>query len=89
MAITDRGRAVPIAWRVLDHPSSRVAYDVYKNVLDKVAELLPWRGNVGLTVDRGFADTLLMAHLARLSWHWLIRLKGRFGCIVRESVAAK
>jgi Transposase DDE domain len=89
MAIIDRGRAVPIAWRVLDHPSSRVAYDVYKDVLDKVAELLPWRGNVVLTADRGFADTLLMAHLARLSWHWLIRLKGRFGCIVRESVAAK
>jgi hypothetical protein len=42
MAIIDRGRAVPIAWRVLDHPSSRVAYDVYKDVLDKVAELLPW-----------------------------------------------
>jgi hypothetical protein len=78
IAIVYRGRAVPIVWKVLDHPSSSVAYDVYKDVLDKVAELLPLRWNVVFTADRGFADTHLMAHLARLSWHWRIRIKGSF-----------
>jgi hypothetical protein len=58
--------------------SSSVAYDVYKDVLEKVAELLPLRCNVVLTADRGFADTHLMAHLARLGWHWRIRIKGSF-----------
>jgi hypothetical protein len=78
ISIVYRGRAVPIVWKVLDHPSSSVAYDVYKDVLDKVAELLPLRCNVVFTADRGFADTHLMAHLARLSWHWRIRIKGSF-----------
>jgi Transposase DDE domain len=78
ISIVYRGRAVPLGWKVLDHPSSSVAYDVYKDVLEKVAELLPWRCNVVFTADRGFADTPLMAHLARLGWHWRIRIKGSF-----------
>jgi hypothetical protein len=78
ISIVYRGRAVPLVWKVLDHPSSSVAYDVYKDVLEKVAELLPLRCNVVLTADRGFADTHLMAHLARLGWHWRIRIKGSF-----------
>jgi hypothetical protein len=36
IAIVYRGRAVPIVWKVLDHPSSSVAYDVYKDVLDTI-----------------------------------------------------
>jgi hypothetical protein len=76
MSSVYRGRAVSIVWKVLDHPSSRVAYDVYKAVLEKVAELLPWRWNVVLTANRGFADTHLMAHLARLRWHWRSRING-------------
>ncbi len=65
ISIVYRGRAGPMAWKVLDHPSSRVAYDVYKDVLEEVVEVLPVRCNVVLTADRGFADTHLMAHLAR------------------------
>ena len=49
-----------------------------KEILEKVAELLPLRCNVVFTADRGFADTHLMAHLARLGWHWRIRIKGSF-----------
>jgi hypothetical protein len=73
-----RGRAVPLVWTVLAHPSSRVAYHVDKEMLEKVAELLPFQCTVVLTADRGFADTHLMEHLTRLSWHWRIRLTGGF-----------
>jgi Transposase DDE domain len=73
-----RGRAVPLVWKVLDHPSSSVAYHVYNEMLDEVAELLPVRCHVVCCADRGFADTHLMEHLARLGWHWRIRLKGSF-----------
>jgi Transposase DDE domain len=73
-----RGRAIPLVWKVLEHSSSSVAHDVYSEVLDKVAELLPFRCTVVFTADRGFADTHLMAHLARLGWHWRIRIKGSF-----------
>jgi hypothetical protein len=65
ISLVYRGRAVPMVWTVRDHPSRSVAYDVYKDVLDKVAELLPYRCPVVLTAARGFADTHLMHHLAR------------------------
>jgi hypothetical protein len=73
-----RGRAIPLRWAVLEHPSSRVADPVYKERLDQVAELLPVQCPVVLTADRGFADTHLMAHLPRLGWHGRIRINGRF-----------
>jgi Transposase DDE domain len=78
LSLVYRGRAVPLVWKVLEHPSSSVAYDLYKDVLERVAELLPWRCAVVFTADRGFADTHLMEHLVRLGWHWRIRIKGRF-----------
>jgi hypothetical protein len=65
ISIVYRGRAVPMVWTVLEHPSSSVAYAVYQDLLDKVAELLPCRCTVVLTADRGVADTHLMAHLVR------------------------
>jgi hypothetical protein len=78
ISIIYRGRAIPIVWKVLAHPSSSVAYVVYQVVLDKVVEWLPFHGPVVFTADRGFADTHLMGHLARLGWHWRIRIKGSF-----------
>ena len=36
ISLVYRGRAVPLVWTVLEHPSSSVAYDVYKGVLNKV-----------------------------------------------------
>jgi hypothetical protein len=78
ISLVYRGRAIPMVWAVLEHPSSSVAYDVYKGMLDKVAELLPVRCRVVFTADRGFADTHLMQHLTALGWHWRIRIKGSF-----------
>ena len=78
LSLIYRGRAIPIVWKVLEHPSSSVAYVVYQEVLDKVVELLPCHCPVVFTADRGFADTHLMGHLARLGWHWRIRIKGSF-----------
>lgn len=78
ISIVYRGRAVPIVWKVLEHPSSSVAYEVYRDLLDKVAKLLPFGCKVVFSADRGFADTHLMGHLKRLGWHWRIRIKGSF-----------
>ena len=78
IAVIYRGRAVPIAWTVLEHGSSSVAYEVYEDLLDKVAALLPYHCQVVFLADRGFADTKLLAHLKRLGWHWRIRIKGNF-----------
>jgi hypothetical protein len=78
ISLVYRGRAIPMVWTVLEHPSSSVAYDVYKELLDKVVELLPFGCTVVFTADRGFADTHLMKHLTGLGWHWRIRIKGSF-----------
>ncbi|MFQ5796067.1 MAG: transposase [Candidatus Bipolaricaulia bacterium] len=74
-----RGRAVPLVWRVLDQPSTSVAYAIYQDLLDRAAQLLPLPVcRVVLLADRGFADTKLMRHLDRLGWHWRIRIKRNF-----------
>jgi hypothetical protein len=78
ISLVYRGRAIPMVWTVLEHPSSSVAYDVYKELLDEAVELLPFGCTVVLTADRGFADTHLMKHLTELGWHWRIRIKGSF-----------
>jgi hypothetical protein len=79
ISVVYRGRAVPLVWTVLEHPSSAVAFETYKNLLNKAAQLLlPFRCPVIFLADRGFADTDLMAHSTKLGWEWHIRLKGNF-----------
>jgi hypothetical protein len=79
VSVVYRGRAVPLVWTVLEHPSSAVAFETYKNLLEKAAQLLlPFRCQVIFLADRGFADTDLMAHSTKLGWEWHIRLKGNF-----------
>src|SRR3989442_4108290 len=78
VSIIYRGRAIPMVWKVLQHPSSSVAYEGYKDVMDKVATLLPLHCRVVFCADRGFADTHLMEHLRKLTWHWRIRIKRSF-----------
>ena len=79
ISVVYRGRAVPLVWKVLKHASSAVAFDTYKGLLNKAAQLLlPFGCQVVFLADRGFADTCLMAYLTKLGWQWRIRLKGNF-----------
>jgi hypothetical protein len=74
-----RGRAVPLTWQVREHGSSSVTYEAYEALLNAVPPLLPQGVKVVFLADRGFADTALLAHLRRLSWHFRIRIKANFG----------
>ena len=78
ISVVYRGRAVPLVWKVLEHSSSSVSYQVYQGLLDKAAQLLPPGCRVVFLADRGFADIELMAHLKGLGWHYRIRIKGNF-----------
>jgi len=79
ISIVYRGRAIPLVWKVLEHPSSTVAFEMYKDLLNRAAQLLlPFDCQVVFLADRGFADTNLMAHLNGLGWQWRIRLKSNF-----------
>ena len=73
-----RGRAVPLVWCVIEHPSAAVAYEEYQGLLEKAATLVPCACKVVFLADRGFADTALMHHLKRLGWHFRIRIKSNF-----------
>jgi hypothetical protein len=84
------GRAIPLVWTVVEHPSSTVAFAVYKNLLNKAAQLLlPFRCQVIFLADRGFAATELMAHATKLGWRWRIRLKGNFSIFRRGRRSCK
>jgi hypothetical protein len=78
LSVIYRGRAVPLVWRVLEHGSAMVAYDVYKALLEKANTLVPFACKVVFLADRGFTDTELLRHLKRLGWHFRIRIKSNF-----------
>lgn len=75
VALLYRGRAIPLAWQVLAHPSCSVAYAVYAPLLEQVAAMLPQGAQVVLTADRGFVAQELRQHCKRLGWHWRVRVK--------------
>jgi hypothetical protein len=79
ISIIYRGRAIPLVWIVIEHASSAVAFEAYKDLLNKAAILLaPFNGQVVFLADRGFADTELMAYASKLGWQWRIRVKECF-----------
>jgi hypothetical protein len=79
VALVYRGRAVPLAWQVLEQQSATVAFDQYRPLLDQVAAMFPLTTKVVLLADRGFADIGLMAYCDEfLGWQWRIRCKKNF-----------
>lgn len=76
VSLVYRGRALPLAWKVLEHGSASVSFDEYKSILEEASRLLPLHCEVVLLADRGFADVDLMQQAVRLGWHFNIRVKG-------------
>jgi len=70
------GRAIPIAWSVLEHKSSSVKFADYKGVLVMARYRLPKGVEVIFLADRGFVSKKLMRQLNEWSWIWRIRIKG-------------
>jgi len=76
VAVVYRGRALPLAWRVLHHKSASVSFDAYRGMLHQAAACLPSGVKVILLADRGFVQSELMrACLRHWRWHYRIRLK--------------
>ena len=79
VSIVYRGRAIPLAWKVIRHNSSTVAFKEYKSVLIEAKSILDnVNKRVVLLADRGFADTELMKLCDRFGWGFRIRIKGTF-----------
>lgn len=76
LAVVHRGRALPLAWRVLHHRSASVGFEDYRELLGQAAQLLPDSVKVILLADRGFVHTQTMRFVStELGWHYRIRLK--------------
>lgn len=69
-----RGRAIPLAWRVLRHASATVGYADYVGVLDQALACLPAGLDVVFMADRGFVHAELFKWLQSHHWHYRIRL---------------
>lgn len=70
-----RGRAIPLAWRVLRHASATVGYPDYVGVLDQTVACLPSGLEVIFLADRGFVHQELFQWLRRRQqWHYRVRL---------------
>lgn len=69
-----RGRAIPVAWRVLRHASATVGYPDDVGVLDQAAACLPSGLEVIFLADRGFVHQELFQWLRRQKWHYRVRL---------------
>ena len=52
LSVIYRGRAVPLVWCVLQHGSAQVAFDVYRDLLERAALLLPRSCKVVFLADR-------------------------------------
>lgn len=71
-----RGRPIPLAWRAIRFPSTRVSFTEYQPVLDQVYALLPEGMVVILLADRGFVDEAFLHYARTHHWHIRLRLKG-------------
>jgi hypothetical protein len=75
LSLSYRGRSIPLAWKVLKHASSSVAFRDYRGVLGFAARLLRGR-EVVLLADRGFVHGELLAWVrGEPGWHFRVRGK--------------
>lgn len=68
------GRAIPFLWKVIEHKSASVGFEVYQPLLRKASWLLRHHRDVMLLADRGFANQALLQWLRPRAWHWAIRV---------------
>ena len=71
-----RGRAIPLAWRAVRFPSTKVSFAEYQPVLDQVFALIPEGMVVTLLADRGFVQAELLRYARDHNWHIRLRLTG-------------
>lgn len=75
LVVVHRGRGLTLAWRVIKHGSSSVAYVDYQRLLEEAAERVPSGVKVVVLADRGFVQTELMEAIDSRGWGYRIRLK--------------
>ena len=74
VAVAYRGRALPLAWRMLPAPGCS-EFREQKALLSGVAALMPRSVTVTLLADREYGSTAMIGFCLNKSWHFCLRLK--------------
>src|SRR5438105_25518 len=75
VALAYRGRALPLAWRMLRKQSVSSEFAEQKQLLDGVAALVPAATEVVLLGDREFGTRALLCYCQRHNWRFCLRAK--------------
>ena len=94
LSVVAHGRAIPLLWQTLEHPSASVSASVSIALLEKADQLLSGFGAITLLADRAFpCDELITWFRGRSRWSYVMRLRGDteihgtaapLGCQVRK-----
>ena len=94
VSVVVHGRAIPLLWRTLEHPSASVSAAISIALLEKANRLLAGFELITLLADRAFpCDELIAWFGGRPRWRYVMRLRGDteihgtaapLGCQVRK-----
>jgi hypothetical protein len=77
LSVVAHGRAIPLLWQTLEHPSASVSASVSIALLEKADRLLSGCRAITLLADRAFPCDQLIAWLcSRPRWNTVMRLRG-------------
>jgi len=77
VSLVCHGRAIPLLWQTLEHPSASVSAAVSIGLLEKVDRLLAGFGAITLLADRAFPCAELLGWLEnQRGWTYVMRLPG-------------
>jgi hypothetical protein len=77
LSVVCHGRAIPLLWQTLEHPSATVSAEVVIALLQRADRLLADFGVITVLADRGFPSAeLLRWFQGRSRWGYVMRLRG-------------
>jgi hypothetical protein len=76
ISVICHGRAVPLLWKALDHPSASVSAEVVIELLERADRLLADFGSITLLADRAFPSAELLSWFyGKARWRYVMRLR--------------
>ncbi len=77
LSVVCHGRAIPLLWQTLEHPSASVSAEVVIALLEKADRLLAGFGAFTVLADRAFPSAELLGWFdGQPRWHYVMRLRG-------------
>jgi hypothetical protein len=77
VSVVVHGRAIPLLWQTLEHPSASVSASVSIALLEKADRFLAGFESITLLADRAFpCDELIAWFRGRPRWSYVMRLRG-------------